>query len=264
MAGLAVLAAVFAGPATIAHADDNGTLHSSANQARAASGLPALTRSPEMDQVALAWANQMAANNTLDHNPAYSSQIPAGWNSAAENIAQGYNGGGATHEGWMNSPGHRANILGDFTHIGVAYIAANGTTWAVEVFGRYAGAGPAGVQSAVAAPAPAPAAPAPAPAPAPAAPAPAPAPSPTPTAASAPPTPTPVVRDLDAGAMDAALEATSDTARDNEPDPEALAAREATAAASVQAELVPLGVTAGALSAAIASLLFVGWRWRRG
>ena len=84
----------------------------------------------------------------------------------------------------MNSSGHRANILGNFTDIGTALIQANGTTWAVQVFANYPGSGlPA---PAPAAPAPAPAAPAPAPAaPAPAPAAPAPAPVPGDAAASA-------------------------------------------------------------------------------
>lgn len=40
-----------------------------------------------------------------------------------ENIAAGQSTPAAVVESWMNSPGHRANILnGDFTHIGVGYI----------------------------------------------------------------------------------------------------------------------------------------------
>jgi uncharacterized protein YkwD len=42
-----------------------------------------------------------------------------GW-SAGENIAIGYASAAATMDGWMNSPGHRANILQPaFTHLGV-------------------------------------------------------------------------------------------------------------------------------------------------
>lgn len=64
--------------------------------------------------------------------------------SAAENVAQGYSGEAAMHDGWMASPGHRANILGDFTDIGVAFLSAGGTTWGVQVFASYPGhTGPA-------------------------------------------------------------------------------------------------------------------------
>jgi hypothetical protein len=160
------------GAASPATAYDEGTIVSLANQARAQNGLGGLVRNGSLDAVALNWANQMAASGTLSHNPSVGSQIPGGWRGWGENVAQGYGSGAAVHNGWMNSSGHRANILGNFTDIGTALIEANGTTWAVQVFANYPGSGlPA---PAPPAPAPAPAAPAPAPA-APAAPAPVPA-----------------------------------------------------------------------------------------
>jgi hypothetical protein len=128
-----------------------------------------LTLNASLSQVAASWANQLAVNGSLSHNPSYSSQIPGGWTKAAENVAQGYGSGAAVHDGWMNSSGHRANILGDFTDIGIAHISGGGTTWSVQVFGKYGASVPA--------PRPAPAPPAAAPAPAPA-PAPPPAPEP--------------------------------------------------------------------------------------
>lgn len=131
-----------------AHASETGTIHSLVNQARAQAGLGALNRNSAMDQVAANWANQMAVNGTLSHNPNYSDQIPGGWTRSAENVAQGHPTGAAMQEGWMNSSGHRANILGDYTDIGIAFINAGGTTWGVQVFGKYG--------ASVAAPAPAP------------------------------------------------------------------------------------------------------------
>ena len=151
-----------------AAAYDEGTIVALANDARAQNGLGGLVRNGSLDTVALNWANQMAANGSISHNPNYSSQIPGGWRAAAENVAQGYGSGSGFHNGWMASSPHRANILGNFTDIGTALIEANGTTWAVQVFANYPGSG----LPAPAPPAPAPAAPAPAaPAPAPAAPA---------------------------------------------------------------------------------------------
>ncbi|WP_157155630.1 CAP domain-containing protein [Diaminobutyricimonas sp. LJ205] len=133
-----------------AHASETGTIHSLVNQARAAEGLGALNRNSAMDQVAANWANQMAANGTLSHNPNYSDQIPGGWTRSAENVAQGHPTGAAMQAGWMNSSGHRANILGDYTDVGIAFINAGGTTWGVQVFGKY------GASAAAPAPAPAP------------------------------------------------------------------------------------------------------------
>lgn len=172
-------------PAPAASAFDEGTIQALANQDRAAHGLGPVTLNASLSQVALGWANQLVANGTLTHNPNYSTQIPGGWTRAAENVAQGYSNGAAVHQGWMNSPGHRANILGDFTDIGIAHIAGGGSTWSVQVFAKYG--------SSVPAPQPPPPPPLPAPAPAPApvpepepAPAPAPAPEPEPTSSPTP------------------------------------------------------------------------------
>lgn len=142
------------GAAAPAQADDEGTIGALVDQARWDAGLNGLNRNAQMDAVALGWARQLAANGTLSHNPDYASQIPAGWTGAAENVAQGYPTAQAVHDGWMNSAGHRANILGGYTDIGIALIDAGGSTWAVEVFGAYPGSvGPA---APAAAPAPVP------------------------------------------------------------------------------------------------------------
>jgi hypothetical protein len=122
-------------PATAAPAD---SLYSLVNQERAAKGLPALVRNASIEAVAVNWANQMAASGTMQHNPDYSSQIPGGWTAAAENVAQGQHTAAQMNADWMNSPGHRANILGDFTSIGIAFVTANGTTWGVQDFAKYA------------------------------------------------------------------------------------------------------------------------------
>lgn len=186
---IATVTGVLGTPAS-ASAFDEGTIHSLVNQSRASSGLGPLNLNASMSQVALNWANQMAANGVMSHNPDYAGQIPGGWSKAAENVAQGYPSGAAVHQGWMDSDGHRANILGDYTDIGIAHISAGGTTWSVEVFAKYGASVP-------------PPAPPPAPAPAvppdpPPAPAPAPVPSPSPDAATPEPsiesTPHPVAR----------------------------------------------------------------------
>ena len=46
------------------------------------------------------------------------------YRTAGENIAMGYPTAEAVVDGWMNSEGHRANILNaSFTEIGVGYVA---------------------------------------------------------------------------------------------------------------------------------------------
>lgn len=55
----------------------------------------------------------------LAHNPDYTQQIPGGWSAAAENVGWIDDGGQLTpqevaariHQGWMESRGHRENLL---------------------------------------------------------------------------------------------------------------------------------------------------------
>jgi hypothetical protein len=122
-----------------ASASEADTIATLVNQARAGAGLPGLIHNPSMDSVALQWANQMGASQVMSHNPDYSTQIPSGWSRAGENIAMGQPTPSEMHAAWMNSAPHRANILGDFTDIGIAFVTVNGTTWGVEDFGKYAG-----------------------------------------------------------------------------------------------------------------------------
>ena len=170
--------------ATSAAAAEADTIHGLVNQARWDDGQRGLIRNAEMDAVALAWAKQMAANDTMSHNPNYSSQIPSGWNSAGENVAHWYRTAQAMHDGWMSSKGHRENILGAFTDIGIAFYSSGGTTWGVQVFAAYPGhTGPARA----AAPAPAEKV--------------APSPAATPTTAPTS-TPTPIATEREAGGAD--------------------------------------------------------------
>ncbi|GAA4286912.1 hypothetical protein GCM10022262_12710 [Georgenia daeguensis] len=111
------------------------------NKARADNGLPPLKRVVELDSVAQAWSQQQAAESRMYHNPYYSEQYPSGWRYAAENVA--YTGGTTPsgdrfHELWMNSPGHRANILNpNFTHVGVGVATKGDRTYATQNFAQY-------------------------------------------------------------------------------------------------------------------------------
>lgn len=55
-----------------------------------------------------------------------------------ENVAYGFSTPSAVHEGWMNSPGHRANILnGNFVQMGLATATgSNGYLYWTQVFAR--------------------------------------------------------------------------------------------------------------------------------
>lgn len=106
------------------------------NAARAANGLPALVLNEQMTSVAQNWSQQQASEGRMYHNPNYSTQIAGGWSAAAENVAYGYAVADVT-TGWMNSEGHRKNILGDYNSIGIGVKDGYYT----QVFAKYPNVG---------------------------------------------------------------------------------------------------------------------------
>lgn len=107
------------------------------NQERAKNGLSSLTYDWELSRVARYKSQDMKDNNYFSHtSPTYGSPFQMmksfgiTYRTAGENIARGYKTPEAVVDGWMNSSGHRANILNSsFTRIGVGYVS-NGHYWA--------------------------------------------------------------------------------------------------------------------------------------
>lgn len=101
------------------------------NEERAAAGLAPLAINRELSKVARHKSADMRDANYFSHqSPTYGSpfdmmqQFGIDFNYAGENIAAGQTSPEAVMEAWMNSPGHRENILNpNFTHIGVGYVA---------------------------------------------------------------------------------------------------------------------------------------------
>jgi uncharacterized protein YkwD/stress response protein SCP2 len=114
------------------------------NRERAGAGLPPLAVDPLLAAAAQAHSTDMVARAFYSHTSPDGSQP---WDRAAaagsrrrtigENIACGQRSPAEVVEGWMNSPGHRANILKpDFTHIGIGFAGGGqmGTYW-TQLFG---------------------------------------------------------------------------------------------------------------------------------
>lgn len=99
------------------------------NKERANAGLPALKSDTLLTKVALDKAKDMYANNYFDHNsPTYGSPFDmmraygVAYSYAGENIAKGQRTPQEVMTAWMNSAGHKANILNShYGKIGVAY-----------------------------------------------------------------------------------------------------------------------------------------------
>ncbi|MDF2265136.1 sigma-70 family RNA polymerase sigma factor [Streptomyces coacervatus] len=113
------------------------------NKERAAAGCGALTEDPQLEKAAQGHSDDMAARNFFDHtNPDGADpgqRITAAgykWSTYGENIAQGQQTPQAVMESWMNSPGHRANILNcSFKDIGVGIHNGSGGPWWTQDFG---------------------------------------------------------------------------------------------------------------------------------
>jgi uncharacterized protein YkwD len=128
------------------------------NQQRAANGLPALSVNQQLNAAAQLHTRDMVAISNIfgpsvgmQHElfgttrPEVLDRLDAvgydNWTTSfayGENIAEGYTSAADVMNGWMNSPGHRANILSSsFTEIGVSVVAAaDGTLFFTQEFGH--------------------------------------------------------------------------------------------------------------------------------
>ncbi|SDP04138.1 CAP domain-containing protein [Actinacidiphila guanduensis] len=112
------------------------------NQQRATAGCRPLTADSALNTLAQNFSDDMAARGFFNHTD------PDGntpWDRAkklgitglgGENIAMGQADAQAVMDAWMNSPGHRANILDcDFTTLGVGVHFGTGGPWWTQDFG---------------------------------------------------------------------------------------------------------------------------------
>ncbi|KMS75570.1 membrane protein [Streptomyces viridochromogenes] len=112
------------------------------NQERAQVGCSAVAANSSLTDLAQDFSEDMAARGFFDHTD------PGGaspWDRAAkagitdlggENIARGQADAAAVMDAWMNSPGHKANILNcDFKTLGVGVHFGAGGPWWTQDFG---------------------------------------------------------------------------------------------------------------------------------
>ncbi|HVM64359.1 MAG TPA: CAP domain-containing protein [Acidimicrobiales bacterium] len=102
-------------------------------------GLPPLAIDPSVANGAQEWSGGMALFDTLVHDLKFSSElatIDPGWQAEGENV-----GVGGTPQSieaaFVASPPHLANMLGNFTHMGVGvFVDGAGRIWVTERFYR--------------------------------------------------------------------------------------------------------------------------------
>jgi uncharacterized YkwD family protein len=112
------------------------------NVERSKAGLKPLKMNATLNKSAQAKAKDMHDKKYFDHNsPTYGTPFQMmnkfgyKYSYAGENIAYGQRSPKEVMQAWMNSAGHRANILSsNFTEIGIGYVA-DGNYW-VQQFGK--------------------------------------------------------------------------------------------------------------------------------
>lgn len=114
-----------------------------ANAERVHRGLHALTWDDELAERAAAWSVRMPREGYEHSDGAFRSTDR--YRATGENIAAGQLDTRELHVGWMESDGHRANLLAaDAVALGVGIVCrGNGTMWSTQIFGFASSAHPA-------------------------------------------------------------------------------------------------------------------------
>ena len=110
------------------------------NEQRSQAGLGALSWDSNLASAANVRAKEIVSSfshTRPDGSACFTAVVNDGsYMTLGENIAYGYTSASSVMNGWMNSEGHRANILnGSFTKLGVSCYYENGTYYWVQIFG---------------------------------------------------------------------------------------------------------------------------------
>ncbi|MFJ8808605.1 CAP domain-containing protein [Streptomyces sp. NPDC102490] len=113
------------------------------NEERAAAGCAPVTANDRLTRAADDYSDVMASSGVMSHTgpdgSTMASRVEAAgyqWSTLGENIARGQADAAAVMDSWMNSPGHRANILNcSFKELGVGVHFGDGGPWWTQDFG---------------------------------------------------------------------------------------------------------------------------------
>jgi uncharacterized protein YkwD len=113
------------------------------NQFRKSKGLKALEMRSDLNEIAQKHSKDMASGRTSFGHGGYEkrelqvAKIIKPFGSMAENVAYGARTGKEAVEIWKNSSGHRKNMLGDFTYIGIGTASSKkGVIYYTQIFAR--------------------------------------------------------------------------------------------------------------------------------
>lgn len=129
-------------PADTGHSAEEAAVLTLVNQERAQAGCVPVRANPPLAALAGAFSKDMAVRGFFDHtdpdgNSPWDRATKAGISGmGGENIARGQGDAQAVMKAWMNSPGHKANILNcEFRTLGVGMHNASGGPWWTQDFG---------------------------------------------------------------------------------------------------------------------------------
>lgn len=112
------------------------------NQERTAEGLGSLVVNAELAGIARSWSDVMAAEDHLHHNPNLSESYTGEWQRLGENVGYTRYPGMSVdvkvtqlHRAFMESPGHRANVLQPaYNQVGIGVTLAGDALWVTLAF----------------------------------------------------------------------------------------------------------------------------------
>ena len=129
LATLGITTAVGADSAT------EGQFLSKINASRSAAGLAPLTTNGNLQSYARSHSAEMANADKIYHSTASQLRAAAGsgWTALGENVGRGQSPD-SLHAKFMESPGHRANILGDYNQVGIGTVSSGPYLYVTVVF----------------------------------------------------------------------------------------------------------------------------------
>jgi len=130
------LAVVGLSASAIADSGSEQSFLSAINSTRSSSGLGPLTMESGLQSHARRHTSDMIAADEIYHSSSAELQAAAGsgWDKLGENVGRG-GSVSSLHQAFLDSPGHKANILGDYNYVGIGTDTSdNGVLYVTVVF----------------------------------------------------------------------------------------------------------------------------------